>query len=109
MPGEDWLAFILRQGWTLKEAMQSNYKHPVRHVLTTAHPNHDPENPEAELRAWCASCHCRYDLKQIPRKQRLKREREGQLTVFDLAPPSPGGHGRDPKRVQLPIKQEPQP
>ena len=106
MPGEDWLAFILRQGWTVAEAARSDYEHPVRHVLTTAHPNHDPENPEAELRAWCSSCHCRYDLKQIPRKQQLKRERDGQLTVFNLAPPSPAGHGKDPKRVQLPIKQE---
>lgn len=35
-----------------------------RYVLTVAHPNHDPENPDAELRAWCAPCHCRYDLRQ---------------------------------------------
>lgn len=53
-----------------------------RFILTTAHPNHDPENPDAELRAWCAPCHCRYDLKAMPTKKRLKLERLGQMTLF---------------------------
>lgn len=52
-----------------------------RFILTTAHPNHDPQNPNADLRAWCAPCHCRYDLKAMPTKRRLKLEREGQLTL----------------------------
>lgn len=54
----------------------------TRFTLTTAHPNHDPENPDAELKAWCSVCHCRYDLKQIRRKRQLKREAEGQLNFF---------------------------
>ena len=54
----------------------------TRFTLTTAHPNHDPENPSAELRAWCAPCHGRYDLKAIHTKRMLKRERLGQLTLL---------------------------
>jgi len=53
-----------------------------RFTLTTAHPNHDPENPDAELRAWCAPCHCRYDLRAMSTKRRLKQERLGQMTLF---------------------------
>ena len=54
----------------------------TRFTLTTAHPNHDPWNPDAELRAWCAPCHCRYDLKAMPTKRMLKRERLGQLNLL---------------------------
>jgi len=53
----------------------------ARFTLTAAHVNHDPSNPAAELRAWCSVCHCRYDLKAIATKKRLKRERLGQLTL----------------------------
>jgi hypothetical protein len=53
-----------------------------RFTLTTAHPNHDPENPNAELRAWCSVCHCLYDLKDMPKKQMLKREWHGQLRLI---------------------------
>jgi hypothetical protein len=53
-----------------------------RFTLTVAHPNHDLENPNAELRAWCTVCHCRHDLKAMPTKIRLKREWHGQLSLF---------------------------
>lgn len=53
-----------------------------RFVLTVAHPNHDPENPDADLRAWCSVCHLRHDTKQMSVKRRLKRERLGQLRLF---------------------------
>lgn len=101
--GEDWLDFILRLGWNVGEAIAAA-AHPTRHVLTTAHPNHDPENLEAELRAWCAPCHCRYDLAQMPRKKRLELERRGQLTIDLLTAPEPAGQGKDPTRIQLPIR-----
>jgi hypothetical protein len=52
-----------------------------RFILTTAHLDHDPENPNARLAALCSGCHCRYDLRQIPRKQQLQKERFGQLTL----------------------------
>lgn len=79
-----------------------------RFTLTTAHPNHDPENPDAELKAWCSVCHCRYDLKQMGRKQRLKRERAGQLSLESIAlvKPTSAGQGKDPTRIQLPIREE---
>jgi hypothetical protein len=114
LPGEEWFDFILRCQWTVGEALAAledegeiNPNKITRFVLTTAHPNHDPENPEAVLRAWCAPCHARYDLTQMSRKQFLKREREGQGNLFDLTPLAPAGHGKDPNRLQRPLRQEP--
>jgi hypothetical protein len=56
----------------------------TRFTLTVAHVNHDPENPNAKLRAWCAPCHCRYDIKAMALKRQLKQERLGQINLFDL-------------------------
>ena len=56
---------------------------PTRFVLTTAHLNHVPEDCDrANLKALCSACHCRYDLKAMPRKIHLKREYYGQLSLF---------------------------
>nr|WP_290226365.1 HNH endonuclease [Trichocoleus desertorum] len=56
---------------------------PVRFTLTVAHLDHQPENCDrSNLRAWCSVCHCRYDLKAMPLKKRLKAEREGQLNLL---------------------------
>jgi hypothetical protein len=53
-----------------------------RFTLTVAHLNHMPTDCDrANLRALCAPCHCRYDLKAMPLKKTLKREREGQLRL----------------------------
>jgi hypothetical protein len=53
-----------------------------RFVLTVAHLDHVPSNCDRiNLRAWCAPCHCRYDLSQMGRKKILKLEREGQLVL----------------------------
>lgn len=103
MPGEDWSQFILRMGWTVGEAIEAATK-PTRYILTTAHPNHDPENHQAELKAWCAPCHCRYDGKQIGRKRRLKSERLGQLALDMVGVPELAGQGKDETRIQLPIR-----
>jgi hypothetical protein len=105
LPGEDWFDFCVRQGWTVGEAIAAS-QHPKRYELDAAHVNHDPENPEAELVAWCNPCHCRNDLAAIKRKQWLNRERHGQLHLFDLATPQPAGHGADPTRIQIPIRWE---
>ncbi|MBE9178649.1 HNH endonuclease [Oculatella sp. LEGE 06141] len=80
----------------------------TRFTLTTAHPNHDPENPDAELKAWCSPCHCRYDLKAMGTKKRLKLERSGQLTIdlIGITDPIPAGQGKDPTRIQLPLREE---
>ena len=58
--------------------------HPKRWELGVAHLDHVPGNcSRTNLRAWCTPCHCRYDLGQMPRKQMLKRERDGQLQIDD--------------------------
>ncbi|MEL7315571.1 MAG: HNH endonuclease [Cyanobacteria bacterium J06559_3] len=80
-PKEEWLAFLMRLNPSVKEAI-AMAEHPNRYVLTTAHLNHDPENPDAELRAWCAPCHCRYDLAQMPRKRAMKLEQQGQMSLI---------------------------
>lgn len=55
---------------------------PGRFVLTVAHLDHHPEHCDrSNLRAWCAPCHCRYDLKAMATKRRLKAERAGQMTL----------------------------
>jgi hypothetical protein len=54
-----------------------------RFTLTVAHLDHIPAHCDrSNLRAWCAPCHCRYDIKAMATKRRLKLEREGQLTLF---------------------------
>jgi hypothetical protein len=83
---EDWYEFVMRQSWTIAEAIAAA-AHPMRYRLTAAHVNHDPQNDAAELRAWCAPCHARYDLAQINRKRLISRERAGQLTLgFEVKP-----------------------
>jgi hypothetical protein len=112
LPGEDFLDFLIRLGWTVGEALQAlddngrtNPDKVVRFVLTTAHLNHKPEDcRQANLLALCAPCHCRMDLKALPLKRQLKLERQGQLNLFDLAAPSPAGHGKDPDKIQIPLR-----
>jgi hypothetical protein len=54
----------------------------TRFTLTVAHLDHIPENCDrSNLRAWCTVCHCRYDLKAMALKRRLKLERLGQLRL----------------------------
>ncbi len=55
---------------------------PGRFTLTVAHLDHDPENPNARLAALCSVCHCRYDLKEMRRKQAIQDERSGQLRLL---------------------------
>ena len=57
-------------------------QHPQRWTLTVAHLNHRPEDCRPEnLKALCAPCHCRYDLKAMAIKKRLHLERNGQLSL----------------------------
>lgn len=58
-----------------------------RFTLTVAHLDHQPANCRAEnLRAWCAPCHCRYDLNAIRSgaKTAAALERAGQLSLLTL-------------------------
>ena len=79
-PGEAIADFAQRANVPLPEVQA----HPKRWELGVAHLDHVPGNCDrSNLRAWCHPCHCRYDLGQMPRKQMLKREREGQLRIDD--------------------------
>jgi len=56
-----------------------------RFVLTVAHLNHRPEDCRPEnLRALCAPCHCRMDIKPsaMAAKRAIALERQGQLNLF---------------------------
>lgn len=59
-------------------------QNPQRWTLTVAHLNHIPADVRDEnLKAMCAPCHGRMDLKAMALKKRLKRERNGQLSLFE--------------------------
>jgi hypothetical protein len=95
MPGEDECALIERlcsADWDkeLYEWEESEEFGAIevpkfgRFILTVAHLNHIPNDCRREnLKALCAPCHCRYDLRAMPLKRRLKQERLGQM-VLDL-------------------------
>jgi hypothetical protein len=96
-PGESFEALIERLNWAFVPSKPGSY------VLTVAHLNHIPADCRPEnLKALCTVCHCRYDLKAMPTKKRLKREFLGQLSLFsDLA-----GQGKDLAKVQKTIFEE---
>lgn len=98
IPGVEWMDFVAwlltrggPDGWysqTCKEVADDEtgewgvIETPQRFTLTVAHLDHQPENCDrANLRALCAPCHCRYDLKAMPLKKRMKAERLGQLRL----------------------------
>jgi hypothetical protein len=57
---------------------------PKRFLLTVAHLDQDPGNNSPEnLRALCAPCHLRYDTPHRGYNRRKKRERKGQLSLFE--------------------------
>lgn len=105
---DNWLAELEEKKETLEHGVVTVYR-TSRFILTVAHLDHVPANCSRDnLRALCAPCHCRYDLRQMPRKKYLKRERQGQLNLFDLVPPAPAGHGQNENRVQIPLRRFPQ-
>jgi hypothetical protein len=57
---------------------------PKRFLLTVAHLDQDPGNNRPEnLKALCAPCHLRYDTRFRGYNRRKKRERKGQLSLFE--------------------------
>ena len=65
---------------------------PYDVVLTVAHLNHEPADVRPEnLRAWCQTCHLRYDVEHHKRSRARHRHEAqlgaGQLGLWD-APPS---------------------
>ena len=61
---------------------------PGRFVLTVAHLDHDPWNPNPRLKVLCSPCHCRYDIspEQMARKRKAKLEFIGQLNLLEGFP-----------------------
>ena len=87
-PGESMTEFLSRVGsgiarkYPISNGDRTAYQ---RFTLTVAHLNHKPEDCRRNnLRAWCAPCHCRYDLSQMGTKRQLKLERAGQLRLEGL-------------------------
>ena len=82
-PHEDLIDFIIRtSGRTYNKAAYARLKHPKKWELGAAHLDHIPTNcHRSNLKALCAPCHCRLDLRAMGRKKMLKRERAGQLTL----------------------------
>lgn len=85
IPEESWVDFVKRVAPNNHDLLREVAEKPVRFVLTVAHLNHIPEDVRRlNLKAWCSVCHCRYDLKAMPHKKMLARERQGQLRLFDF-------------------------
>ncbi len=72
--------FKKRGDWT-----HNRHGRPCRVVLTVAHLDHDPKNPQARLAVLCAACHIRYDTGRDQRgKKRANMQRaRGQLVLFE--------------------------
>ena len=70
----------------LRREYEAANRYPQRFTLTVSHTNHDPWNPDAELRALCTPCHCRYDISpmQMERKRKAKLEYLGQENLLEV-------------------------
>ena len=81
--GESWAEFF--SDWDLRsDEFSEAIDHKQRFTLTVAHLDHVPNNCDrSNLRALCAPCHLRYDVKEMAKKKRLKKEREGQINLLD--------------------------
>jgi hypothetical protein len=81
-PSIPWLQFVVEE---MMRGVEIDPNKPQRYTLTVAHLDHNPSNCDpGNLKALCTVCHCRYDLKAMPTKRRLKKERLGQLRLFVL-------------------------
>ena len=56
-----------------------------RVILTVAHLDHDPLNPQARLAVLCSACHLSYDRSRLERgrKARKMAMARGQLSLFE--------------------------
>jgi hypothetical protein len=83
-PGESIADFVDRYFGGAVEGKNTSdlIEHPQRYALSVAHLDHQPGNCDrANLKALCMPCHCRYDLRCMAQKRRLKAERLGQLRI----------------------------
>lgn len=56
----------------------------VKVVLTTAHLNHDPWNPDADLEVMCWPCHAKYDAAHRRNQRTMMLIARGQLVLPGL-------------------------
>jgi hypothetical protein len=69
----------------------------TRFTLTTAHLDQNPGNNDpANLRALCSVCHLAHDRPFRQQNALTKRERRGQLHLWE----QPAGHGKETSRIQ---------
>lgn len=82
-PDEDLIDFIIRTvGGLHSIGSYERLRHPKKWELGVAHLDHIPAKcHRSNLKALCTQCHCRMDLKAMPLKKHLRRERNGQLTL----------------------------
>ncbi|MDX2215469.1 MAG: hypothetical protein SFY66_19555 [Oculatellaceae cyanobacterium bins.114] len=91
--------------WVNQTAVSTICEHPARFVLTVAHLDQDPSNNDpSNLKALCSGCHLKHDAPFRAANTKAKLERKGQLSLDMLTPPKPAGNGKDPTRIQLPIR-----
>lgn len=92
-PEQDWFDFVhdlarTQSKWydeTFEEKNGGYVEKKGRFVLTVAHLDHDPENPEPRLKALCPACHNKHDAPNRARnakKTRHKKKHRGQLKLF---------------------------
>jgi hypothetical protein len=80
--GDIWRPLLTEKLKDYKETGILQYK-PKRFLLTVAHLDQNPSNIDADnLRALCAPCHLRYDVKYRSFNRMRKFERQGQLNLF---------------------------
>lgn len=80
--GNTWAADLYESVFSEEDGFEADVPRWGRFTLTVAHLDHNPANcHHSNLKALCAPCHCRYDLKAMATKRRLKAERAGQLTL----------------------------
>jgi hypothetical protein len=82
--GNEWTSDLVEDFYDDESGEHGQIYRSQRFTLTVAHLDHVPSNCDrSNLKALCAPCHCRYDLKQMGLKKRLKQERQGQLNLFN--------------------------
>jgi 5-methylcytosine-specific restriction endonuclease McrA len=80
--GADWQPQLTEKLADYENTGVLKYK-PKRFLLTVAHLDQEPSNIAPEnLKALCAPCHLRFDVKYRGYNRRRLRERRGQLRLF---------------------------
>jgi hypothetical protein len=100
-PGEPWEAFCTRASVSRREKR-------ARFVLGVAHLDQDrSHNYRSNLRALCTTCHLAHDRPFRAHNSYKKRERRGQLNLFEISTPQPAKPATPRRRspdIKLPVR-----